>query len=320
MAYLLQRLARRSSSCSASRSGVHPHPAERRPCCAVLAGGRDRGPDLALRERLGLDEPTTRAVLELPVAHGPRRLRDVAVAPQPGARARARAPACHHRADPRRARLRRGDRGARRHLVCSLAQRDVRFARARVALLGLSIPNFWLGIMLILVFSVKLRWLPSFGRGDAPTHLILPGIALGSAAAGTIMRLVRSNVLETLHLDYVRTARAKGLPERVFLTKHVLRNSAIPALTFTGLQLGYLLSGSIVTETVFALPGRRPPRRASHQQPRLRGRAGIRRLLGHHLRPRQPGGGHALHTPRPPDPVLMRDVRGRWGAPRSRFG
>jgi ABC-type dipeptide/oligopeptide/nickel transport system permease component len=123
-----------------------------------------------------------------------------------------------------------------------------------VALLGLSIPNFWLGIMLILLFSVNLRLLPAFGRGDA-THLILPGIALGSAAAGTIMRLVRSNVLETLHLDFVRTARAKGLPERVILTKHVLRNSAIPALTFTGLQLGYLLSGSIVTETVFGYPG-----------------------------------------------------------------
>jgi peptide/nickel transport system permease protein len=123
-----------------------------------------------------------------------------------------------------------------------------------VALLGLSIPNFWLGIMLILVFSVELQVLPSFGRGDA-THLILPGIALGSAAAGTIMRLVRSNVLETLHLDYVRTARAKGLPEQLVLVKHVLRNSAIPALTFTGLQLGYLLSGSIVTETVFAYPG-----------------------------------------------------------------
>ena len=123
-----------------------------------------------------------------------------------------------------------------------------------VALLGLSIPNFWLGIMLILVFSVELQVLPAFGRGSA-SHLILPGIALGSAAAGTIMRLVRSNVLETLHLDYVRTARAKGLPERVILVKHVLRNSAIPALTFTGLQLGYLLSGSIVTETVFAYPG-----------------------------------------------------------------
>jgi peptide/nickel transport system permease protein len=83
----------------------------------------------------------------------------------------------------------------------------------------------------------------------------MPAFALGSAAVGTIMRLVRSNVLETLNEDYVRTARAKGLPEWRVLVKHVLKNSAIPTVTVIGLQLGYLLSGSVVTETVFAYPG-----------------------------------------------------------------
>ena len=123
-----------------------------------------------------------------------------------------------------------------------------------VALIGLSIPNFWLGIMLILLFSVVFNLLPSFGRGGLE-HLILPSIALGFSAAGTIMRLIRSSVLEILSLDYVRTARAKGLAGYMVIVKHVLRNSAIPALTLIGLQLGYFLSGSVVTETVFAYPG-----------------------------------------------------------------
>ena len=123
-----------------------------------------------------------------------------------------------------------------------------------VALIGLSIPNFWLGIMLILLFSVVFNLLPSFGRGGLE-HLVLPSIALGFSAAGTIMRLIRSSVLEILSLDYVRTARAKGLAGYTVTVKHVLRNSAIPALTLIGLQLGYFLSGSVVTETVFAYPG-----------------------------------------------------------------
>ena len=123
-----------------------------------------------------------------------------------------------------------------------------------IALVGLSIPNFWLGIMLILLFSVIFNLLPSFGRGGLE-HLVLPSIALGFSAAGTIMRLIRSSVLEILSLDYVRTARAKGLAGYTVTVKHVLRNSAIPALTLIGLQLGYFLSGSVVTETVFAYPG-----------------------------------------------------------------
>lgn len=123
-----------------------------------------------------------------------------------------------------------------------------------VALLGLSLPNFWVGIMLILIFSVQLNWLPSFGRGSWQ-HLILPAIALGTSAAGTIMRLVRSTVLETMNEDFVRTARAKGLPERVVVGKHVLRNAAIPTVTFIGMQIGFFLSGAVVVETVFGYPG-----------------------------------------------------------------
>lgn len=126
---------------------------------------------------------------------------------------------------------------------------------ARVfGLMALSIPNFWLGIMLILIFSVNLNLLPSFGRGEL-RHLIMPAITLGASAAGTIMRLVRSSVLEKLNEDYVRTARAKGLAEKIVIAKHVLRNAALPTFTYVGLQLGYFLSGSVVTETVFAYPG-----------------------------------------------------------------
>ena len=126
---------------------------------------------------------------------------------------------------------------------------------ARVAaLLGLCIPNFWLGILLILIFSVQLGVLPAFGRGGF-ANLVLPAFTLGFSAAATIMRLLRSNVLDVLGMDYVRTARSKGLRESRVAMKHVVRNAAIPALTVVALQLGYFLSGSIVVETVFAYPG-----------------------------------------------------------------
>lgn len=128
-------------------------------------------------------------------------------------------------------------------------------ALARVfALLGQSLPTFWLGIILIIFFAVDLHVLPAFGRGSA-LNLILPGFTLGFPAAATIMRLLRSSVLEVMGMDYVRTARAKGLKEPVVLVRHILRNAAVPTLTVVGLQAGYLLSGSVVTETVFAYPG-----------------------------------------------------------------
>jgi len=123
-----------------------------------------------------------------------------------------------------------------------------------LALVGLCVPNFWFGLMLIIIFAVNLKVLPAFGR-DSAANLILPGITLGFSAAATIMRLLRSNLLEVLGMDYVRTARAKGLTERAALRVHVLKNAAIPTITIVALQLGYLLSGAVVTETVFAYPG-----------------------------------------------------------------
>ncbi|HEX3177010.1 MAG TPA: ABC transporter permease [Methylomirabilota bacterium] len=123
-----------------------------------------------------------------------------------------------------------------------------------LALVGQSAPTFFVGILLILVVSLKLGWLPTSGRGDF-RHLILPAVTLGAFAMASIARLTRSALLEVLRADYVRTARAKGLRERVVVVKHALRNAAIPIVTITGLQFGTLLGGAVVTETVFAWPG-----------------------------------------------------------------
>ncbi len=122
------------------------------------------------------------------------------------------------------------------------------------SLLGISIPNFWLGPMLILVFSLWLGWTPVSGR-DGPASLLLPAVTLGTGLAAVLARMVRSSVLEVLEEDYVRTARAKGLPETVVMWRHALRNAWLPVLTLLGLQLGGLLGGAVITETVFAWPG-----------------------------------------------------------------
>ncbi|HEV2288754.1 MAG TPA: nickel ABC transporter permease [Candidatus Acidoferrales bacterium] len=121
-------------------------------------------------------------------------------------------------------------------------------------LLGLSIPNFALGPLLILTFSVLIGWLPVSGRGGF-LHLILPAVTLGAALAAILTRMVRTSVLEQLGSDYIRTARAKGLAERVVLLRHAFRNALIPILTILGLQFGTLLAGTIVTETIFSWPG-----------------------------------------------------------------
>lgn len=123
-----------------------------------------------------------------------------------------------------------------------------------VALSGQSIPTFLLGIVLIIIFAVQLRWLPSSGRGTFE-HLILPSLTLGSFYAAMINRLLRSSLREELGKDYVRTVRSKGFRERYILFRHALKNAAIPVVTVMGLQIGALISGSIVTETVFAYPG-----------------------------------------------------------------
>ncbi len=123
-----------------------------------------------------------------------------------------------------------------------------------LAISGQAMPIFWLGLMLIILFSVTLRWLPVSGYGTWQ-HLILPAITLGMFQAPITMRLVRSGMMEVLNQDYVRTARAKGLAERNVLIKHAFKNACIPVITILGLQFGQLLGGAIVTETVFAWPG-----------------------------------------------------------------
>jgi len=121
-------------------------------------------------------------------------------------------------------------------------------------LLGQSMPLFWTGIMLMLLFAVKLQWLPVSGW-DSPASMILPVVTLGTFQMPLMLRMVRSSMLEVLELDYIRTARAKGLNEGVTIFKHALKNAAIPIVTIVGLQLGPLLGGAVVTETVFAVPG-----------------------------------------------------------------
>jgi peptide/nickel transport system permease protein len=131
-----------------------------------------------------------------------------------------------------------------------------------VALWGLSTPNFWLGIMLILLFSVTLGWLPASGYvspfEDLRANLasmIMPAFVLGNAIAAVLMRHTRSAMLQVLSSDYVRTARAKGVPERAVVLKHALRNALIPVITLGALEFGTLLSGAVLTEQVFTIPG-----------------------------------------------------------------
>jgi len=123
-----------------------------------------------------------------------------------------------------------------------------------IALIGQAMPLYWLGIMLIIIFGIWLRWFPISGS-DTLSHLVLPAVTLGSWILPINMRLVRSGMLEVLSQDYIRTARAKGLAERKVLVKHAFKNAAIPVVTVLGMQLGLLLGGAVVTETVFAWPG-----------------------------------------------------------------
>ena len=132
-----------------------------------------------------------------------------------------------------------------------------------LALVGVSVPVFWLGIVLIYVFSVWLRLLPAggmhspFGGGalDTLAHLVLPALTLGAASSGIVARITRSSVLEVVRQDYMRTARAKGLRDGQVLRRHGLKNALIPVITVIGVQMGFLLSGAILTETVFSWPG-----------------------------------------------------------------
>lgn len=122
------------------------------------------------------------------------------------------------------------------------------------ALFGVSVPEFWLGQLMMLLFAVYLKWLPPSGYGGI-RHLVLPMIALGLPGAALIARTTRSSMLEVIRQDFVRTARAKGLSERVVIYRHALRNALLPIITLLGLQLGYMLAGSVVVEEVFSRPG-----------------------------------------------------------------
>ena len=123
-----------------------------------------------------------------------------------------------------------------------------------LVLLGQSVPTFWLGLLMIRIFAVNLRWVPVSGHGTV-LHLVMPAVALGLYLAALLARLTRSEMLEALAQDYVRTARAKGLSERSVTVAHALKNALLPIVTLIGLQLGALLGGAVVTETVFAWPG-----------------------------------------------------------------
>jgi peptide/nickel transport system permease protein len=148
--------------------------------------------------------------------------------------------------------------------VVSAVKKDTAwdYAANVVALWGLSTPNFWLGIMLILLFAVQLGWLPASGYvrpsedlGQNIATMVMPAFVLGNAIAAVMMRHTRSAMLQVLGADYVRTARAKGLSERVVVMKHGLRNALVPVITLGALEFGQLLSGAVLTEQVFSVPG-----------------------------------------------------------------
>ncbi len=139
-------------------------------------------------------------------------------------------------------------------LAAAYHQKALDYLSLLFALVGASIPNFWLGPMLILLFSLNLGWLPVSGK-DGILHLILPAFTLGLAMSALLTRMTRSALLETMDREYITLARAKGLSKKTVLVKHALKNALIPILTIVGLQFGGLLAGAIVTETIFSWPG-----------------------------------------------------------------
>ncbi|AJY74252.1 ABC transporter permease [Paenibacillus beijingensis] len=136
------------------------------------------------------------------------------------------------------------------------------YAATFLGLLGISVPGFWLGTLLVLFFSLKLGWFPSGGFTplwqdplDNLRRMAMPGVALGAAVSAVVMRMTRSTVLEVLDQDYMKMARAKGVPARLLVIRHALKNAMIPIITVLGIQIGYLIGGSVVIEQIFSLPG-----------------------------------------------------------------
>jgi peptide/nickel transport system permease protein len=140
--------------------------------------------------------------------------------------------------------------------IIAAVRRDTRWDQGAMAfaMLGIAIPNFWLGPLLILVFSVGLGWFPVSGMAGLGS-LVLPSLTLGTALAAILSRMVRATLIEILHEDYIRTARAKGLDEPAVIGRHALKNAMLSLITVLGLQLGALLGGAVITETVFGWPG-----------------------------------------------------------------
>ncbi|NLY53421.1 MAG: ABC transporter permease [Firmicutes bacterium] len=139
-------------------------------------------------------------------------------------------------------------------LAAAKRQTWIDYTASALALVGMSMPGFWLSLVLIIVFAVKLGWFPTSGTGTW-AHYVLPAAALGFSWAAGLMRMVRTSLLEVLREDYVRTARAKGLRERVVLVRHALRNALIPIITVLGTWLAYMVVGTVIVETIFAWPG-----------------------------------------------------------------
>ncbi len=139
-------------------------------------------------------------------------------------------------------------------LAATHANTVLDYTISTVVLFGISMPVYWLGTMLILLFSIKLRWLPAAGA-EGPTSLILPTVTLASFSVALVARMTRSSMLEVMRSDYILTARAKGLPEHRVIRIHGIRNALIPVITVVGLQFGNLLGGAVLTESVFGWPG-----------------------------------------------------------------
>ena len=186
----------------------------------------------------------------------------------------------------------------------------VDLASAALAVSGVSLPTFWLGVLLVFFFSVTLGWLPPLGWvspsrdfGGWLRSLILPAVTLGTAIAAVVMRMTRASLVEVLGVEYIRTARAKGLAERRIVLGHGLRNALIPVVTEIGLQTGALLGGAVITETIFALPGVGTATRRCDLSAGLPGGPGRRPRAGGELSRHQLPGGPRLRLARSPDPV-----------------
>ena len=224
------------------------------PAKMLLPDGAPQSAVDELNRQLGLREPLHVQYGDLPSERLPGRLRPVLPVPRARAAGGRRAARRHRAARAGGHVPHGGGRRLARHRGRGAARHPLRLREHALAVLGQSLPNFWLGIMLILLFGVALRWLPTSGF-ESWRHLILPAVTLAAFPMALVARLTRSSMLEILGRDYIRTGRAKGLAERAVVLRHALRNAAVPVLTVLGLQIGTLLGGAVITESVFAWPG-----------------------------------------------------------------